>query len=82
MEKLTMVKMSNQLYNLTIKEMLQYITENNTIVGVHMSNEKTQLDIKATKRNEQKIAKIIKLLQSATLDQLDDIEVFVKTDLT
>ena len=47
-----------------------------------MSNENKQFDQKTTKKIEWRIAKIIKLLQSATLDQLDDIEVFIKTYLT
>lgn len=60
--------------------MLLYITENNTIVGVHMSHEKKSY--KSSKKIERKIASIIKLLQLATLEQLDDIEVFIKTYLT
>ena len=45
-----------------------------------MSHEKKSY--KSSKKIERKIASIIKLLQLATLEQLDDIEVFIKTYLT
>lgn len=45
-----------------------------------MSNENKQY--KVTKKIEWKITKIIKLLQSATLEQLEEIEIFIKTYIT
>lgn len=47
-----------------------------------MSNENKHMNYKTSKKIEWKITKIIKLLQSATLEQLEEIEIFIKTYLT
>ena len=44
------------------------------------TNEKTNQ--KTTEKKEQYITKIIKLLQSATLTQLKELEIFIKSYLT
>lgn len=47
-----------------------------------MSNENKHMNYKTTRKMEWKIAEIIKLLQLATMEQLDEIEIFIKTYLT
>lgn len=47
-----------------------------------MSNQSENTYFKTPEKKERQIARIIKLLQSATLDQLKDLEVFIITYLT
>lgn len=47
-----------------------------------MSNQRENTHFKTSEKKERQIALIIKLLQSATLDQLKDLEVFIITYLT
>lgn len=47
-----------------------------------MQNSKEYKKISVIEKKEQHIAKILKLLQSATLDQLENLEAFIISYLT
>lgn len=47
-----------------------------------MQNNKKSKNVKVIEKKEQHIARILKLLQSATLDQLENLEAFIISYLT
>lgn len=49
--------------------------------GLHMQNNSEAQNSKLVEKKEQQIARIMKLLQSATLNQLENLEAFIMSYL-